>query len=89
MVSHSPPDIEGRFYDALIHDENDAWSQLRYMCYPSARKYINNAPEREDVIQTAVIKIWRNIKSYDVKQSFKTWINTIVERTAIDALRKK
>ncbi len=89
MVSHSPPDVEGRFYDALIHDQNDAWNQVRYMCYASAKRYINNAPEREDVIQTAVIKIWRNIKSYDFKKPFKTWLNTIVRRTAIDALRKK
>lgn len=72
MVSHSPRYSEGRFYDALIHDENEAWNQVRYMCCDSARRYINSAPEREDVIQTAVMKIWRNIKSYDVKQPFKT-----------------
>lgn len=48
---------------------------------------IDNAP---DVTQDVFIKVWKNIKNFDIeKSSFKTWLFTITRNTTIDFLRKK
>lgn len=47
----------------------------------------NNAP---DITQDVFIKVWRNIRNFDVeKSSFKTWLFSIARNTTIDYLRKK
>jgi RNA polymerase sigma-70 factor (ECF subfamily) len=35
------------------------------------------------------VKVWRNIKKFDTKRSFKTWIYTIAKNTALDWLKRK
>lgn len=46
-----------------------------------------NAP---DVVQEVFIKVWKNLKKFDVSKShFKTWIFTITRNTVTDYLRKK
>ncbi len=47
----------------------------------------NSAP---DVTQDVFIKVWRNLKKFDIsKAHFKTWIFTIARNTTTDYLRKK
>lgn len=47
----------------------------------------NNAP---DVTQDVWIKVWRNIRKFDItKAHFKTWLFTIARNTTTDYLRKK
>lgn len=44
----------------------------------------------KDVTQDVFLKVWRNIKKFNVKKaSFKTWIFTIARNTITDYLRKK
>lgn len=52
-------------------------------------KYVGNGAEAEDVTQEVFVKVWRNLKKFDRKHSFKTWIFTIAKNTAIDWLKKK
>lgn len=48
---------------------------------------ITNAP---DVTQDVWIKVWRNIKKFDIERAhFKTWLFTIARNTTTDYLRKK
>jgi RNA polymerase sigma-70 factor, ECF subfamily len=43
-----------------------------------------------DIVQEVFIKVWRNMKRFDVKKArFKTWIFTITRNTITDYLRKK
>lgn len=43
-----------------------------------------------DLVQDIFIKVWKNIKNFDISKSgFKTWIFTITRNTIIDFLRKK
>lgn len=51
-------------------------------------RYIGNENEAEDLTQEIFIKAWRNLKSFDLDRSFKTWIFSIAKNTAIDFLRK-
>jgi RNA polymerase sigma factor (sigma-70 family) len=44
----------------------------------------------KDIVQDVFIKVWKNIKNFDIKRaSFKTWILTITRNTITDYLRKK
>jgi RNA polymerase sigma factor (sigma-70 family) len=43
----------------------------------------------EDLTQDVFIKVWKKLKSYNNKYSFKTWLFTIARNTAFDYLRKK
>lgn len=48
---------------------------------------ITSAP---DVTQDVWIKVWRNIKKFDITRAhFKTWLFTIARNTTTDYLRKK
>lgn len=43
----------------------------------------------DDITQDVFIKVWKKIKSYNNKYSFKTWLFSIVRNTVIDYFRKK
>jgi len=44
----------------------------------------------EDIVQEVFIKVWKNIRKFDIgKSSFKTWVFTITRNTITDYLRKK
>jgi len=43
----------------------------------------------EDVVQEAFIKAWRNIGSFRMESSFKSWLHRITVNTAMDYLRKQ
>jgi RNA polymerase sigma-70 factor, ECF subfamily len=43
----------------------------------------------EDLTQEAFVKAWKNMKRYDPKRNFKTWIFTIAKNTTFDWLKKK
>lgn len=45
--------------------------------------------ESEDITQETFVKVWKNIKKYNSKQNFKTWIFTVAKNTAIDYFRKR
>jgi RNA polymerase sigma-70 factor (ECF subfamily) len=43
----------------------------------------------EDLTQDVFIKVWRKLKSFNSKYSFKTWLFTIARNTTTDYLRKR
>ena len=47
------------------------------------------ANDAEDAIQETFVKVWRNLKKFDQKKKFKTWLLTIAKNTCLDILRKK
>jgi len=57
--------------------------------YGFVYKYTNLLNEAEDLSQEVFVKVWRNLKKFDQKKSFKTWIFQIAKNTAIDFLRQK
>jgi RNA polymerase sigma-70 factor (ECF subfamily) len=48
-----------------------------------------NQKEADDISQDVFLKTWKNIKKFDTKKSFRTWIFSIARNTAIDYLRKR
>jgi len=43
----------------------------------------------DDLTQDVFVKVWKKLKSYNSKYSFKTWLFTIARNTTTDYLRKR
>lgn len=63
----------------------DTFGQFMYnVCY----KILQNSAEAEEATQDAVMKVLKNLHSFDINSSLKAWCYTISYRTAIDYKRK-
>jgi len=77
--------------DYLAGDEKSLEILIkRYLkpIYSFVYKRINNFQEAEDITQEVFVRMWRNIKRFDRKKSFRAWIFTIAKNTTIDFIRK-
>jgi RNA polymerase sigma-70 factor (ECF subfamily) len=52
-------------------------------------RFVDSTQDAEDVTQDVFVKVWRHIRRFDRKKSFKTWIFSIAKNAAIDFLKKK
>ncbi|MFA6430235.1 MAG: RNA polymerase sigma factor [Candidatus Paceibacterota bacterium] len=52
-------------------------------------RIIGSEKDAEDITQEIFLKVWKNLKKFDIEKSFKTWIFSIAKNTCIDYLRKK
>jgi len=52
-------------------------------------QFAKNSADAQDITQETFIKVWRNLKKFDRKKSFKSWLYVIAKNTAIDFLRQK
>ena len=59
------------------------------LIYNFSYKNVGNQAEAEDITQEVFVKIWKNIRKFDRKKSFRPWIFQIAKNTSIDFLRKK
>jgi len=57
--------------------------------YSFVYKNVGDQPQAEDITQEVFVKVWKNIRKFDQKKSFKPWIFQIARNTSIDYLRKK
>lgn len=57
--------------------------------YRFAYGYVRDKDIAEDITQETFVKVWKHLKKFDTSKPFKTWVLTIVKRTALDHLRKK
>lgn len=51
-------------------------------------KRTSNSMVAEDLTQETFIKMWRNLKKFDLDKNFRSWLFTIAKNTFIDYLRK-
>ncbi len=51
--------------------------------------YVGDRQEAEDIAQETFFRAWRNLKKFDQRKNFKTWIFAIAKNAAIDFLKKK
>ncbi len=57
--------------------------------YSFIYKNIGNPAEAEDITQDVFVRVWKNLRKFDQKRSFKPWIFQIAKNASIDYLRKK
>ena len=54
-----------------------------------ARKFLYSPDDVKDIVQDVFVKVYVNIKSFDVKQRFSPWIYRIAHNEFVNALKKK
>ncbi len=52
-------------------------------------RIIGDEKDAEDITQEIFLKVWKNIKKFNIEKNFKTWIFSIAKNTCIDYLRKR
>jgi len=52
-------------------------------------RLVGDLPTAQDLTQETFFKAWKNLRHFDRKKSFKTWLFTIARNNAYDHLRKK
>lgn len=81
------------YIDKILAGEASAFSYLvekyKDMAYTVALKIVRNAEDAEEVAQDSFIKAFQQLKTFQGKSKFSTWLYTIVYRTAISKTRKK
>ena len=50
---------------------------------------LGNSNDAEDAAQESFIRAYQNLKKYDVKRSFATWLLSIASHYCIDRMRKR
>lgn len=57
---------------------------LRY-----ARRFLLDGPDAEDAVQTSFLKAFENLRGYDTKRKFSSWLYRIAHNECIDAVRRR
>lgn len=70
------------FFSVLIHRYEE--KMTRY-----ARKFLSDQEDIKDVVQEIFLKAYENIKSFDPKRKFSSWLYRIAHNELVNALRKK
>jgi RNA polymerase sigma factor (sigma-70 family) len=62
--------------------------KYKHMAYTIAFKILGNVEDAQDVTQESFIKTFQQIRQFEGKSKFSTWLYTIVYRTAISKLKE-
>ncbi len=57
--------------------------------YSVALRIVNNRSDAQEVTQDVFLKIYKNLKKFQFRSSFKTWVYRITTNTALNAYRKR
>lgn len=85
--------MEDKLIEKSINGDMKSFELLidRYMqyAYNIAYRMMGNEEDAKDMSQEAMIKAYRNIKKFERKSQFSTWLYRIVMNTCKDELRKR
>ena len=59
------------------------------MLFSLALKMLADEEEAKDIVQETFISVWKNIKNYDSRKPFTTWLYTIASRLCLNRLKAK
>lgn len=90
MSLHSPTDLI-RVIEACRTNDRLAQRELYQHFYgygmSIAFRYVSDREDAVEILNTAFVKVFRNIDSYDLDKPLKPWLRRILVNTAIDHLR--
>ncbi len=85
--------LENRLIERSGKGDAEAFKELielyRRRLYSYLIKLSGNRMTADDIFQETLIKVWKNIKRYDERQKFGSWLFSIAHNCSIDYLRKK
>ncbi len=92
MVAKPDPKIL-EWVEAALAEDQDAFAELVYLfqdpVYNLCYRMLGDAGEAEDATQEAFLRAFLNLRRYDTKRSFKTWLMSIASNHCIDRWRKR
>ncbi len=90
MNSFTDEQLVGQYLEGK-HEQALEELVRRYMplIFGFTKRYTGNQSVAADITQEVFVKVWKNLTKFDRAKSFRTWIFTIAQRTAIDELKKK
>ncbi len=59
-------------------------STFQDYAFALAFRFLNHTADAEDVVQEAFIRVWKNIKSFNMNKRFSTWFYRIVINLCLD-----
>ena len=84
---------EGLLINRALNGDDEAFEQIvlkyRRMIYAVCFKITGNEQDSFDAFQEALIKIYFNLREFNSKSKFSTWIYSISKNAAIDLLKEK
>jgi len=85
-------DISPEVLERASQADMDAFEQVykatSSFVYNVAFRITHNGPDAEEVAQEVFMKIYRNLKDFQFRSAFKTWVYRITVNTAINHYRK-
>ena len=57
--------------------------------YSFVYRNVGDVEAAEDITQEVFIRVWKNIRRFDLNKDFKPWIFQIAKNASIDYLRKR
>ncbi len=91
MAKPDPKILE--WVEAALANDHDAFAELVYLyqdpVYNLCYRMLGEAGEAEDATQEAFLRAYKNLRRYDSKRSFKTWLMSIASNHCIDRWRKR
>ncbi len=91
--SQDPPLDDRRLAAAARDGDDDAFGELARRhsggLHRAISRILRDDSEAWDVVQMALLKAWRQLKRYDPKWSFATWLYRIGTNLAIDVIRAR
>lgn len=94
MKKSQDPPLDDRSLAAAARDgDDDAFGELARRhsggLHRAISRILRDDSEAWDVVQMALLKAWRQLKRYDPKWSFATWLYRIGTNLAIDVIRAR
>ena len=85
--------IEPEILDQVQKGNQEAFTQLvetyQRPVYNLCYRMLGDANEAEDASQETFLRVYKNIKRYDHKRPFSTWLLSIAAHHCIDQIRKR
>jgi RNA polymerase sigma-70 factor (ECF subfamily) len=91
MAEHDDPDLT--LLQRLRSGDDSAFDAImeRYQrpVLNFVYRMLNDAHEAEDVAQDVFVRVYRNVKCFDPRAKFSTWLFQIARNAALDRARRK
>jgi RNA polymerase sigma-70 factor (ECF subfamily) len=85
-------DIAPDILERACHGDIGAFEQIykafSFFVYNVALRVTRNSADAEEVTQDVFFKIYRNLKRFEFRSAFRTWVYRITMNTAINQYRK-
>lgn len=86
-------DSDAKIIEEYLNGKRDGLDELikkhiRHI-YNFIRQYVSDEKRAEDLTQEVFLKVWKNLRKFDVNKSFTAWLFRIARNTVIDFFRKK